>query len=118
MAGKPISRYYNFGVTFRWVQGESRIAVKRGYVCEGHSFFVLKRPPFEITDLPGVDPQHDRHTWLAAIPAHPVEWGNDRYFLRTAHAWASNNVTLIDPNNRTDSAGKNRHGTRPRVPGG
>ncbi|SFS81082.1 hypothetical protein [Saccharopolyspora flava] len=118
MPKKPISRYFNFGVTFRWIHGEPRIVVKRGYVCEGHAFFVIARPPFEITDVPGLDPHHDHHTWLATIPANPSEWGNDRYFLKTAHAWASHNVALIDVRNRTDSGGRNHQGVRPHPPGG
>lgn len=35
MPVKPIARYFNCGLTFRWAQGASEVAVKQGYVIEG-----------------------------------------------------------------------------------
>ncbi|MER7077951.1 hypothetical protein SAMN02982929_07170 [Saccharopolyspora kobensis] len=103
MTKQPITRYYNFGVTFRWIRGDAHIAVKRGYVCEGQAFVVLWQPPYEIRDRPGDDPRNDKRTWIATIPVNPIRWDDDRYFVNTACAWALKNPRFVDLKNRTDT---------------
>ncbi|QIZ35103.1 hypothetical protein [Saccharopolyspora sp. ASAGF58] len=103
MTKQPITRYYNFGVTFRWIKGESHIAVKRGYVCEGRAFVVIQQSPYEVMDRPDEDPQNDKETWVTTIPVNPAQWGKDRYFVNTAREWAFNNPSLVDLRKRTDT---------------
>lgn len=103
MPKKPISRHYDYGCTFRWIQGEPHIAVKRGYVCEGRSLIVVKEPRnFRITDKPE-DPHADKHTWIAAIPVNPDYWNDDRHFVHVVNSWVEHHPKLV---NLRDRAGR------------
>ena len=103
MPTRPITRHYNFGVTFRWIKGDSHIAVKRGYICEGRAAVVRFEPKhFKIIDRPGEDPHNDRESWIAAIPANPDRWDDDHYFRRIAHEWAAAHPELVNLRERTD----------------
>lgn len=105
MPQKPISRHYDYGCTFRWIQGESHIAVKRGYVCEGKSFVVVKVPrTYEVQDRPGENPHDDKRTWIATIPVNPGCWPDDRYFVNTVNAWVKRNPKLVSINDRAGRA--------------
>lgn len=95
MIARPVSRYFNFGVTFRWVKGQSEIAVKRGYVWEGRPVVVMRPPRQKVTDRPYETPYDDRNTWIAAIPVNAAHWEDNAYFIHTAHTWARNNPKLI-----------------------
>lgn len=103
MPTRPVSRYFNFGLTFRWAQGDREIAVKRGYVVEGSPFIEVTRPRhFSILDRPNEDPANDRDTWFAAIPANPSDWDKPGSLAKTAESWAAANPRSADLNDRTD----------------
>lgn len=94
--GKPIARYYNFGMTFRWIRGEPHIAVKPGYVCEGQAVIVKAGiRAFEVADRPAEDPYNDRHTWIAAISVSANLWDNDEMFQDIVNRWVKNNPHLV-----------------------
>ena len=102
MPQKPISRHYDYGCTFRWIQGDGHIAVKRGYVCEGQTSVAVRWPSqFKIEDRPGDNPHNDKDTWLAAIPVNPGYWSDDRHFVGAINAWVKNNPKLVNLNDRT-----------------
>lgn len=103
MPTRPVSRYFNYGLTFRWTQGDREIAVKRGYVIEGSPFIEVTRPKhFSIVDRPGEDPAHDRDTWVTAIPANPADWDKPGALARAADNWATANPRSADLKDRTD----------------
>ncbi|NHD18609.1 MULTISPECIES: hypothetical protein [unclassified Actinopolyspora] len=101
MPTRPISRYFNHGLTFRWAQGDREIAVKRGYVVEGNPFIEVTRPKhFSIADRPSEDPAQDRDTWLATIPANPSDWDKPGALARLAENWAAANPRSLPADNR------------------
>lgn len=109
MPTRPISRYFNYGLTFRWAQGDREIAVKRGYVIEGSRFIEVTRPKhFSITDRPNEDPGQDRDTLIATIPANPSDWDKPGALERIAETWSASNPKSIDPENRADGGTRAR----------
>lgn len=99
---RPISRYYNFGLTFRWVQDDPFVVVKRGYVVEGKSLVYLSytgRVP--TVDLPGDQVGNDHHTWVASFPINSGDWAKDGTLPAAAIAWARENERLANWNDQT-----------------
>lgn len=102
MAQKPISRHYDYGCTFRWIQGDGHIAVKRGYVREGQASVVVRAPgTTRVQDRPGENPHVDQHTWIAAIPVNPGCWREDQHFTNAVDSWVQQHPGLVDMTDRT-----------------
>src|SRR5690606_3037359 len=113
----PISRYYNFGFTFRWIRGDNFIAVKPGYVCEGQAFIARAQPKnYTIQDRPGDNPYSDEETWIACIPVNSDKWDDDEFFVKKTHEWAFKTPDKVDLKDRTDIAHEKglHHGLRSR----
>jgi hypothetical protein len=98
---QPVCRYYDFGLTFRWVRGDPFIVVKRGYVIEGRRSIVVEesRHP-KIIDRPNEEVGADQDTWIATIPANPQEWDVGGALARVVAAWAQRRRDLADWNDR------------------
>lgn len=93
----PTSRYYNFGLTFRWVRGDAFVAVKRGYVIEGRAVLVLhesKNP--RVVDRPNDVVGCDQHTWIASFPINPSNWEKPDALAIAATQWAQQHKNLAD----------------------
>jgi hypothetical protein len=102
MPQQPITRHFDYGCTFRWVQGESHIVVKSGYVIEGKSVVVARaRRTYEIQDRPGENPHDDERTWLATIPVNASRWPDGRYLVSAVNAWVQQHRNLVNLNSRT-----------------
>lgn len=97
MPARPISRYYNFGLTFRWVQGDPFVAVKRGYVVEGKAVLIIHEPKNpRVFDRPNESVGYDRDTWIASFPVRPSDWDNPEALSMAANEWARNHKDLAD----------------------
>lgn len=97
MPARPVCRYYNFGLTFRWVRGDSFVAVKRGYVIEGQSVVVVRESKTpRVNDRPNEAVGTDEHTWVAKIPVNAADWNKPNSLASIATSWARKNTNLAD----------------------
>ena len=98
----PITRYFNYGVTFRWTQGESHVVVKLGYVLEGKTVVLIHKRRLPITDLPRQVVGKDQEHWHATFPVNPSQWHDGNALKELADKWAHNNPRLVDLTDLTE----------------
>lgn len=97
MPSRPISRHYDFGLTFRWVKGDSFVAVKRGYVIEGAAVIVVSEPKNpRVLDRPKETVGFDQATWVASFSIRPDDWDKPGSLAHAATEWACENRGVAD----------------------
>ncbi|WP_422647303.1 hypothetical protein [Actinoalloteichus caeruleus] len=86
---RPVRRYWAFGLTFRWVENDGFVVVKRGYVDEGSTVIQVHSRQFPVQDRPGETAGHDQAGWLATIPTPAARWYEPTALSELAAAWAA-----------------------------
>lgn len=107
-SGTPITRYFNYGLTFRWRQGDTFVVVKRGYVIEGKAVIIAPGWNPIAKDLPHQSPTNDNEHWLATFPANPSQWYDGRFLKELADKWAVNHPDIADLNELAERPTKKR----------
>lgn len=97
MPGRPITRYYNFGLTFRWARGDTFVVVKSGYVIEGkHIIAVRNQAALQVTNHPKETAGEDRHTWVATFPIASGDWDKPDALAIAATEWARDHEEIAN----------------------
>jgi hypothetical protein len=85
---KPARRYHIFGHTFRWVQGDSYIAVQQGTCIDGRRLIIINDTLADHVVREGYQPIVD------AIPASDSRWYETKFFVSLVNRWARENELL------------------------
>lgn len=81
LGDRPCSRLYLYGHTFRWVKGDTFIAVFKGTCVEARRYLIVRDTLANHRVLEGPQPVH------AVIRAPGSDWADDWLLHREAEKW-------------------------------
>jgi len=82
--GKPCSRVFRSGFTFRWVKNDRYIAVMRGVCVDARRYLIID------DYLAGHHVHETPQPIVDVIPATSDDWWDTSLLLRTADSWVAN----------------------------